>query len=288
MGTESETYQLGVLGAGVMGSGIAALAVGHGVPVVLVDTDPEALARAEAAVAHQVRHAALVAALPAGLPRGELVLSTSAEDLAGVTAVVEAVTEDFAAKTKALATATEAVVPGTPLLTNTSGIPVDELADGLPRPGDVIGTHFMNPAYLIKMVEVSRGPRTADPTLAATERLLTRLARQPVVIRDAPGFVTSRLLHPMINDAIRVVAEGTASAEAVDQLMRGCLGHPTGPLRTADRIGLDNLADALTALHLRTGDERAEPCALLLEKVRAGDLGRKTGRGFYDYGEGMK
>ncbi|KUN90914.1 3-hydroxyacyl-CoA dehydrogenase family protein [Streptomyces caeruleatus] len=288
MGTESETYQLGILGAGVMGSGIAALAVGHGVPVVLMDTDPQALERARAAVAHQVRHAGLVAALPAGVPRGELVLSTSPEDLAGVTAVVEAVTEDFAAKAKALATAAEAVTPGTPLLTNTSGIPVDELADGLPRPGDVIGTHFMNPPYLIKMVEVSRGPRTADTTLAATERLLTGLARQPVVIRDAPGFVTSRLLHPMINDAIRVVAEGTASAEAVDQLMRGCLGHPTGPLRTADLIGLDNLADALTALHLRTGDERSKPCVLLLEKVRAGDLGRKTGRGFYDYGEGLK
>jgi methoxymalonate biosynthesis protein len=138
------------------------------------------------------------------------------------------------------------------------------------------------------MVEVSRGPRTADATLAATERLITRLARQPVLIRDAPGFVTSRLLHPMINDAIRVVAEGTASAEAVDLLMQGCLGFPTGPLRTADLIGLDNLADALTALHLRTGDERSKPCALLLEMVRTGDLGRKTGRGFYHYGEGMK
>lgn len=288
MGTESETYQLGILGAGVMGSGIAALAVGHGVPVVLMDTDPEALARAEAAVRHQVRHAGLLAALPAGLPRGDLVLSTSPEDLAGVTAVVEAVTEDFAAKTKALADAAGAVAAGTPLMSNTSGIPVDELADSLPRPGDVIGTHFMNPPYLINMVEVSRGPRTADATLATTERLLTRLARRPVVVRDAPGFVTSRLLHPMINDAIRVVAEGTASAEVVDLLMQGCLGFPTGPLRTADLIGLDNLADALTALYLRTGDERGKPCALLLEMVRAGDLGRKTGRGFYDYREGMK
>lgn len=288
MDTESETYQLGILGAGVMGSGIAALAVGHGVPVVLLDTDPAALARAEGAVTHQVRHAGLLAALPAGVPRGELRLSTDPGDLASVTAVVEAVTEDFDAKVKALADAAGAVAAGTPLLSNTSGIPVDELADSLPRPGDVVGTHFMNPPYLIKMVEVSRGPRTADATLATTERLLDRLARQPVLIRDAPGFVTSRLLHPMINDAIRVVAEGTAPAEVVDRLMQGCLGFPTGPLRTADLIGLDNLADALTALYLRTGDERGKPCGLLLEKVRAGDLGRKTGRGFYDYGEGMK
>ncbi|BBC29276.1 3-hydroxyacyl-CoA dehydrogenase [Streptomyces graminofaciens] len=288
MGTDTRTHRLGILGAGVMGTGIAALAIGHGVPVILTDPDPGALARAEAAVTHQVRHARLVAALPAGVLPGELSLGVSPEDLSGATAVVEAVTEDFDAKAKALTAAAAAAGDGTPLLSNTSGIPIDELADTLPRPGDLIGTHFMNPAYLIAMVEVVEGPRTADTTMAATEQLLTRLARRPVVVRDAPGFVTSRLLHPMINDAIRLVAEGTASAEAVDLLMEGCLGLPTGPLRTADLIGLDNLADALTALHRRTGDERAEPCALLLEKVRAGDLGRKTGRGFHDYGRHAK
>jgi len=158
----------------------------------------------------------------------------------------------------------------------------------VPRPADLVGTHFMNPPYLIRMVEVIQGPRTGEVTMTAVTQLLMALARRPVVVRDAPGFVTSRLLHPMINDAVRIVAEGTATVEAVDDLMQGCLGHPTGPLRTADLIGLDNLADALSALYERTGDKRALPCELLLEKVRAGDLGRKTGRGFYDYGEGLR
>jgi methoxymalonate biosynthesis protein len=155
------------------------------------------------------------------------------------------------------------------------------------RPEELLGTHFMNPTYLITMVEVVRGRRTNEATLAAVSSLLTALGRQAVVVRDSPGFVTSRLLHPMINDAARVVSEGTATVEAVDTLMRGCLGHPTGPLRTADLIGLDNLVDSLTVLHERTGDEGCRPCDLLLEKVRDGDLGRKTGRGFYDYGKAL-
>jgi methoxymalonate biosynthesis protein len=115
--------------------------------------------------------------------------------------------------------------------------------------------------------------------------LLASLGRQAIVFRDAPGFVTSRLLHPMINRAAQVVGEGTATVEAVDALMEGCLGHPTGPLRTADLIGLDNLVDSLEVLYQRTGDESCKPCALLAQKVREGDLGRKTGRGFYDYGK---
>jgi methoxymalonate biosynthesis protein len=141
----------------------------------------------------------------------------------------------------------------------------------------------MNPPYLIRTVEVIRGARTGEDTMAALGRVLAALDRQPVVVRDAPGFVTSRVLHPMINDAARVVEEGTASVEAVDALMEGCLGHPTGPLRTADLIGIDNLVDSLKVLYERTGDEGCRPCDLLLEKVRQGELGRKSGRGFYDY-----
>jgi methoxymalonate biosynthesis protein len=170
-------------------------------------------------------------------------------------------------------------------LIRTSGIPIDELAEAMPRPEDLVGTHFMNPAYLIRMVEVIRGPRTGDRTLASLMALLDTLARKPVVVRDSPGFVTSRLLHPMINDAARLVDEGVASAEDVDALMRGCLGHATGPLRTADLIGLDNLVDALDVLFDRTGDPTHEPCALLRRKVDAGDFGAKSGRGFYDYGK---
>jgi methoxymalonate biosynthesis protein len=142
----------------------------------------------------------------------------------------------------------------------------------------------MNPSYLIKMVEVIRGPRTDEATMAAVTGLLTALGREALVIRDSPGFVINRLLHPLINTAAMLVEEGVATAEVVDGLLEGCLGHATGPLRTGDLIGLDNLVDSLNVLYERRGDESCRPCELLLAKVRDGDLGRKTGRGFYDYG----
>ena len=275
--------RLVVLGGGVMGSAIAALAVGHGVEVLLTDVDENVLAQAPSRVEGQLRHARLLSALPAGRSAGELRIGKSADAPADTTAVIEAVTEDPARKRAALAEISQLVRPGTPLITNTSGIPIDELAGGLCRPADLAGAHFMNPAYLIEMVEVVRGPRTAAATMAAVEDVLLSLGRRAVIVDDAPGFVTSRLLHPMINDAVRIVSEGIADADTVDTLMRGCLGHPTGPLRTADLIGLDNLVDSLVALHDRTGDERFRPSELLLEKVACGQLGRKTGRGFYEY-----
>ncbi|MFJ1598666.1 3-hydroxyacyl-CoA dehydrogenase family protein [Streptomyces sp. NPDC088261] len=287
-GTPGAGPRLAVLGAGVMGSGIAALAVGHGMAVSLVDLDRRRLADAPARIGHLVRTARLLGALPDGAVPGALVTGLSLADLVtggdmAPTAVIEAVTEDADAKAKVLGDVSALVAPGTPIISNTSAIPIDELARATVRPGDLIGTHFMNPPYLIRTVEVIRGTHTGEATLDALRALLAALGRQPIVVNDAPGFVTSRILHPMINDAVRVVAAGTASAESVDRLMQGCLGHPTGPLRTADLIGLDNLADSLWVLHRRTGDEGCRPCDLLLEMVRAGHLGRKSGRGFYEY-----
>jgi methoxymalonate biosynthesis protein len=276
---------IAIVGAGVMGTGISTLVVGHGVPVVLVDVDAGVLERARAAVATGLRHAQLTGALPAGCSPAELRTTLSLSDASAATAVVEAVTELPERKEKVLAGVSALVRPGTPVISNTSGIPIDELAGWVDRPGDLIGTHFMNPAYLISMVEVIRGPRTADGTVESVLALLARIGRRAVVVRDAPGFVTSRLLHPMINDAAEVVRAGTATVEDVDTLMQGCLGHPTGPLRTADLIGIDNLVDSLLALHARTGDERCRPSELLLDKVRRGELGRKSGRGFYVYSE---
>lgn len=276
---------IAIVGAGVMGTGISALVVGHGLPVVLVDVDEAVLRRARIASASGLRHAQLMGALPANRAPAGLSTTLSLSDVAEAAAVIEAVTELPEKKAEVLTAISALVEPGTPLISNTSGIPIDELASWVQRPGELIGTHFMNPAYLISMVEVIRGPRTAGKTVESVLSLLTRLGRRAVVVRDAPGFVTSRLLHPMINEAVQVVSEGMATAEEVDALMQGCLGHPTGPLRTADLIGIDNLVDALKSLYVRTGDERYRPSELLLEKVRRGELGRKSGRGFYIYSE---
>ena len=276
-------HALTVLGAGVMGVGITALALGHGLPVHLVDLDQDRLDRARRLIADELRLAQLMGSLPPDTPQGVLGTGTSPTAVTGATAVIEAITENAALKAKALAEVSALVRPGTLLVTNTSSIPVDELAGAVERPAELIGTHFMNPPYLIRTAEVIRGPRTGEPALAAATALLTALRREAVVVRDAPGFVTSRILHPMINDAARVVQQGTATAEAVDALMQGCLGHPTGPLRTADLIGIDNLVDSLQVLYERTGDEGCRPCELLLRLVAEGRHGRKSGSGFYDY-----
>jgi methoxymalonate biosynthesis protein len=285
MDTDRPDHRLAIVGAGVMGTNIAALAIGHGVPVVLVDVSDTVLARARKTIAQKLRHAQLMGALPQDRPHGELTTSTSLDDAADATAVIEAVTELPETKAKVLAEVSAAVRPGTILISNTSCIPIDEMAEWVARADELVGVHFMNPSYLIKMVEVIQGPRTGEATMAAVTRLLALLGREGLVVRDAPGFVINRLLHPLINSAAMLVQEGIASAEVVDGLLEGCLGHSTGPLRTADLIGLDNLVDSLNVLYERRGDDSCRPCALLVAKVREGNLGRKTGRGFYDYGK---
>jgi methoxymalonate biosynthesis protein len=278
-----KTHSITVVGGGVMGASIATLAVGHGIPVTLIDVDQEKLDSAGVRIPQELRMARLVGALPDDLPVAELVTSGSISDTAGSTAVIEAITEVAELKEKVIREISSMMAPGTLLVSNTSAIPIDELAAAAARPAELVGTHFMNPPHLIRTVEVIRGARTGEPAMQAVRALLGALRRHAVVVHDAPGFVTSRVLHPMINDAARVVQEGTATAEDVDTLMQGCLGHSTGPLRTADLIGIDNLVDSLWVLHERTGDEGCRPCDLLLEKVRAGEIGRKSGRGFYGY-----
>ncbi|MBT0772361.1 3-hydroxyacyl-CoA dehydrogenase family protein [Kineosporia sp. J2-2] len=275
---------LAVLGAGVMGTAIAALAVGRGLPVVLVDVDPEILRRAASAVRGQVRMAQLLGKLPRDEPSGELTTTTDLDAVAGCRAVVEAVTERAETKSKVLAEVSAVVAEGTLIVSNTSAIPIDEQAGWVARPGDLVGIHFMNPPYLIRTAELIQGPRSSAAAMDAAVRLLDDLGQHGVLVGDGPGFVINRILQRMINEAARIVADGVATPEAVDEVFRGCLGHPTGPLATADLIGLDNVADSLEVLRERTGDTGYEPCDLLLAKVRAGDLGRKTGRGFFDYG----
>ncbi|MFF7473113.1 3-hydroxyacyl-CoA dehydrogenase NAD-binding domain-containing protein [Streptomyces sp. NPDC008092] len=279
------TEPIAVLGAGVMGVGITTLLAGHGLPVRLVDNDPGKLTRAPGRIRQELRMAQLMGALPPDRAQGEVSPHGEVSAVRGARLVIEAITEDAGLKNAVLSEVSALVPPGTPIVSNTSSIPIDELADAVLRPADLIGTHFMNPPALIGTTEVIRGVRTGETALEAVRGLLHEVGRRPVVVRDAPGFVTSRLLHPMINDAARVVQQGTASAEDVDALMQGCLGHPTGPLRTADLIGIDNLVDSLWVLLKRTGDEGCRPCDLLLQKVADGHHGRKTGRGFYEYEE---
>jgi len=279
-----DAHRLAVLGAGVMGVGITTLALLRGLPVLLVDVDEQVLERARTRVDGELRMAQLMGRLVGDGPTGTLTTTSTLADAAGASAVIEATTEDVTVKAKVLAEVSALVRPGTPLVSNTSSIPIDELAGFAVRPDEVVGTHFMNPPYLIRTVEVIRGVRTGEAVMASLGGTLAALGQEPIVVRDAPGFVTSRILHPMINDAARIVQAGTASVEAVDALMENCLGHRTGPLRTADLIGIDNLVDSLRVLVERTGDEGCRPCDLLLEKVRRGHHGRKSGRGFYEYG----
>jgi methoxymalonate biosynthesis protein len=274
-----------IVGVGVMGTNIATLAIGHGIPVTLVDVSDDILAQARQGIAQKLRHAQLMGVLPPDRPHGALTTSTSSQGAADAIAVIEAVTELPETKAKVLAEVSAIARPGTTLISNTSCIPIDEMAGWVARCDELVGVHFMNPSYLIKMVEVIRGPRTSDATMAGATALLQSLGREALVVKDSPGFVINRLLHPLINAAATLVEEGVASAEIVDGLLEGCLGHSTGPLRTADLIGIDNLVDSLNVLYQRRGDEACRPSALLLAKVRQGDLGRKTGRGFYDYGK---
>ncbi|WP_320068825.1 3-hydroxyacyl-CoA dehydrogenase family protein [Micromonospora sp. RTGN7] len=271
-----------VLGAGVMGTAIATLVVGHGLPVTLVDVDPDRLARARTEVSSQLRLAQLIGAMRPERT-GDLVTTTELGDIATADVVIEAVTELAEVKAKLLAEVSAVVGPDVLVLSNTSAIPVDELARSLTHPERTVGAHFMNPPYLIKTVEVIRGPRSSDAAMSTALDLLATLGREAVVVGDGPGFVINRVLQRMINEAARIADEGLATPEAIDALFTGCLGHRTGPLATADLIGLDNVVDSLLVLHERTGDPGYEPSALLRTKVAAGDFGRKTGRGFYEH-----
>lgn len=249
----------------------------------MVDVDADQLGSARGRVRRELRMAHMMGALPKSGPVGELVTTDSVADVAGVTAVIEAITELAELKIKVQNDISNVVDPGTLRVSNTSSIPIDEIATQVANPEQLVGIHFMNPPYLIKTVEVIRGPRTGAQAMATVDTVLAALGRTPIVVNDGPGFVTSRVLHRMINEAARVVEDGIASAEDVDALMERCLGHPTGPLRTADLIGIDNLVDSLKVLHERTGDDASRPCELLQRMVDEGKHGRKTGLGFYEY-----
>ncbi len=282
----SEIQHIGIVGAGTMGHGIAQVAVQSGFAATLVDVDPAALERGVAGVEKGLGKLAAKGKITAeeqAAARARLATGSEIEALAECELVVEAVVEKLEVKTSVLGRLDALCGEGTILATNTSSISITRLAAATARPQKVIGMHFMNPVPLMTLVEVIRGLATDQATYDAVDAAARRMGKTPVQVHDAPGFVSNRVLLPMINEAIFCLHEGVGSAEAVDQVMKLGMNHPMGPLALADLIGLDVCLDILKVLQEGFGDPKYRPCPLLVKMVDAGHLGRKAGRGFYDY-----
>ena len=277
---------IGVVGAGTMGNGIAHVCAKAGFTIVLVEVEQRFLDRGLATIAknlgREVEKAKLTAAeRDAALARIQPTLSRSA--LGACELVIEAASERFEIKQQLFQELDQLCPAGAILASNTSSISITKLAGQTKRPDRIIGMHFFNPVPMMKLVEVIRGLATSDATYAAVKSTAERLGKTPVEVNDAPGFVSNRILLPMINEAIYSVMEGVATPEAVDEVFKLGMAHPMGPLTLADFIGLDVCLDILRVLQNGLGDPKYRPCPLLIKMVDAGWLGRKSGRGFYKY-----
>lgn len=275
-----------IIGAGTMGNGIAHVCAQHGHQVTMVDLNEELLQRGLETIAKNLGRQVtkeLLTRDEADAALGRIETATAVADVKSADLVLEAATEDTDLKRRIFADLDGLCPPETILASNTSSISITLLGAATRRPDKVIGMHFMNPVPVMKLVEVIRGHDTSDQTHDTVVALARELGKTPVTVSDYPGFIANRVLMPMINEAVYCLMEGVAEKEAIDEVMRLGMNHPLGPLALADLIGLDVCLSILEVLHRELGDDKYRPCPLLRRLVAAGHLGRKAGRGFYNY-----
>jgi 3-hydroxybutyryl-CoA dehydrogenase len=282
----SAIRHVAVVGAGTMGSGIAQVAAALLGDVTLHDTSELALSRALASIDRSLAkfvEKGLLSESQRASVKQRIRLATSLDEAAEADLVIEAVVEDEAVKCELFSALDRIAAPGTVLASNTSSIPISRLAAATNRPDRVAGMHFMNPVPLMPLVEIIRGPLTSEKTMAIVKTFVTSMNKTGVESADRPGFIANRVLMPMINEAAFALAEGVGTREAIDQVMKIGMNHPMGPLALADLIGLDVCLAILRVLERGLGSAKYRPCPLFEELVAAGRLGRKSGRGFYEY-----
>jgi 3-hydroxybutyryl-CoA dehydrogenase len=288
-----EFKKIGVIGAGTMGTGVTVDLVLHGMQTILVDISENVLENARSEITKSIRFAPLVHKGAPKVPVKEalekITFTTNIKEVEDCQWIIENVTEKWDVKETVYRELDQICNPDTLFGVDTSCISITKLAGITTRPDKVIGMHFMNPVFAKPVIEVMRGFHTSDETVEKAEQLLAQLDKKAIVVNDYPGFVTNRISHLFMNEAMWVVQDGVATPEDVDNIFKQCFGHKMGPLETADLIGLDTVMQSLEVLYESYQDPKFRCCPLLKKKVDAGLLGRKSGKGFHDYsGKGRK